>query len=63
MTKFELFEILEEYDDNIEIRINDINNIHQSVPIKGIEPHRDMKGNIKNITLLSHKNLGYDWQP
>ena len=34
MTKFELFEILEEYDDNIEIRINDINNIHQSDPIK-----------------------------
>lgn len=62
ITKRDLFELLEEYDDSTPIRINDINNIYRSVPVAGFEIRRGLKGNIK-LVLLSHKDLGIEWQP
>ena len=46
ITKRDLFELLEEYDDSTPIRINDINNIYRSVPVAGFEIRRGLKGNI-----------------
>lgn len=56
MTKGTLLEILEEYDNDIEICYQDKNNIHRYLPIHGFEVIRLPKGR-KKLVLLTTKLL------
>lgn len=44
MTKRDLIEILEEFDDNTEIRIQEPNNVNGYIPFQGFEIKRNGKG-------------------
>ena len=54
MTKRDLLEMIEEFDDNTQIRIQDPNNINGFIPFSGFEIKRDNKGN-PIIVLLNTK--------
>ena len=56
MTKGTLLEILEEYDNDIEICYQDKNNIYRYLPIHGFEVIRLSKGR-KKLVLLTTKLL------
>ena len=54
MTKRDLLEILEEFDDNTQIRIQEPNNTNGFIPFTGFEVKRDGKGN-PVVVLLNTK--------
>ena len=54
MTKRDLLEILEEFDDNTQIRIQEPSNTNGFIPFTGFEVKRDGKGN-PIVVLLSTK--------
>lgn len=44
MTKELLLELIEEFDNDTEIRVQDVQNINKYIELKGIEVHRNGKG-------------------
>ena len=54
MTKKDLLEILEEFDENTQIRIQEPNNTNGFIPFTGFEVKRDGKGN-PIVVLLNTK--------
>ena len=54
MTKSDLLEMLEEFDDNTQIRIQEPNNVNGFIPFTGFEVKRDSKGN-PIVVLLNTK--------
>lgn len=54
MTKKDLLEILEEFDDNTNLRIQEPNNTNGFIPFTGFEVKRDGKGN-PIVVLLNTK--------
>ena len=54
MTKRDLLEMLEEFDDNTQIRIQEPNNVNGFIPFTGFEVKRDGKGN-PIVVLLNTK--------
>lgn len=60
MTKRDLLEILEEFDDDTKIRIQDPNNTHGFIPFSGFEVHRDAKGK-PYIVLLNSKIVEHEF--
>ena len=60
MTKKDLLDMLEEFDDNTEIRIQDPRNLYQHIPFGGFEVMRGIKGK-KIIVLLNTKLLPHEF--
>ena len=60
MTKELLLELIEEFDNDTEIRVQDVQNINKYIELKGIEVHRNGKGK-PFVVLIGTKILKHEF--